>query len=144
VRRVSYPGSPEVGHSWAYLPDLAEAIARLVDREAELAQFEVFHFRGHWFERGIAIAEAIRRVAGNPAIPIGRFPWPAVYVASPFVTLFREMLEMRYLWRVPLELDNSKLVAFFGAEPHTPTDQAVRETLRGLGCLAEAPLRPAT
>ena len=32
------------------------------------------------------------------------------------VTTMREMLEMRYLWRKPLRLDNRKLVAFLGEE----------------------------
>jgi nucleoside-diphosphate-sugar epimerase len=54
---------------------------------------------------------------------------------APFVETFREMLEMRYLWREPLQLDSSKLVAFLGSEPHTPLDVALRETLSGLGCL---------
>ncbi len=42
---------------------------------------------------------------------------------------------MRYLWTTPLQLDNRKLVAFLGEEPHTPLDTALRDTLRGLGCL---------
>ncbi|HYM03034.1 MAG TPA: NAD(P)H-binding protein, partial [Stellaceae bacterium] len=29
LRAVTYPGAPEAGHAWAYLPDLAETIARL-------------------------------------------------------------------------------------------------------------------
>jgi nucleoside-diphosphate-sugar epimerase len=134
VRSVTYPGPRNIGHAWAYLPDLAETVARLVEREAELADFEVFHFRGHWLEPGVEIAEAIRRAAGNPRLPIRRFPWPVLTLAAPFVTLFREMLEMRYLWREPLRLDNAKLVAILGEEPHTPLDDAVRASLAGLGC----------
>jgi hypothetical protein len=45
------------------------------------------------------------------------------------------MLEMRYLWQAPLQLDNRKLVRFLGKELHTPVDTALRETLLGLGCL---------
>jgi hypothetical protein len=63
--------------------------------------------------------------------------------ASPFVPLFREMWEMRYLWRIPLRLDNAKLIRFLGEEPHTPLDQAVRESLIGLGCLAMRENAPA-
>jgi nucleoside-diphosphate-sugar epimerase len=37
LRSLSYPGDPEVGHAWAYLPDLAETIAELVERERELS-----------------------------------------------------------------------------------------------------------
>jgi len=141
VRSVTYPGPREIGHSWAHLPDLGETVARLVEREAELEPFDVFHFRGHWLECGVEIAEAIRRAAGNPRLPIRRFPWPVLILAAPFVTLFREMLEMRYLWREPLRLDNAKLVALLGEEPHTPLDDAVRASLAGLGCLGDIPLR---
>jgi hypothetical protein len=53
------------------------------------------------------------------------------------------MMEMRYLWKRPLRLDNSKLVKVLGSEPHTPLDQAVRESLEGLGCLPAAAAGPA-
>jgi nucleoside-diphosphate-sugar epimerase len=138
-RSITYPGRRDAGHAWAYLPDLAETIVRLVDRERDLAPFDVFHFGGHWFERGVEIAEAARRAAGRPKAPIRRFPWIAIWLAAPFVETFREMLEMRYLWKVPVRLDNCKLVAFLGAEPHTPTDAALRASLEGLGCLDEMP-----
>lgn len=134
LRWLLYPGKRDVGHAWAYLPDLAETIAQLVEREAELGLFEVFHFQGHWFERGVEIAERTRRVAGVPGAPIWSFPWFAVYLLAPFVETCREMTEMRYLWNVPLELDNAKLLAFLGREPHTPIDEALRNTLRELGC----------
>jgi nucleoside-diphosphate-sugar epimerase len=134
LRSIAYPGPRAVGHTWAYLPDVAETIAQLLERD--LAAFEVFHFEGHWFERGIQIAAVVRRVVGNPRLPIRSFPWWAVYAASPFVAMFREMIEMRYLWREPLRLDNAKLKVFLGSEPHTPIDQAIATTLRGLGCFA--------
>lgn len=136
VTAVSYPAAHDVGHAWAYLPDLAETMMRLAKRAESFAAFEAFHFRGHWLPRGVEIAEAIRRVVGNAALPIRSFPWAAVYLASPFVTTMREMLEMRYLWKVPVELDNTKLLATLGEEPRTALDVAVRNTLEGLGCLS--------
>jgi len=140
---VTYPGTPDVGHAWAYLPDLAETIARLADIEATLPAFERVHFAGQWLERGIEIAESIRRVSGNPALPIKRLPWAMFYLAAPFVTFMREALEMRYLWQRPLRLDNAKLVSLIGPEPHSPLDSAVRETLIALGCLPLTQSRPA-
>ena len=65
-----------------------------------------------------------------------RFPWAVLVALSPFVTLFREMREMRYLWREPIRLDNARLLRFLGEEPHTPLETAVRMTLEGLGCLS--------
>jgi nucleoside-diphosphate-sugar epimerase len=133
VRSVTYPGPHEHGHAFAYLPDLATTIVRLLDRSADLGTFEVFHFRGHSFERGVELAEATLRVAGGNG-RVRSFPWLFMYVLAPFVETFREMIEMRYLWSRTMLLDNRKLVAFLGSEPHTPTDEALRATLAGLGC----------
>ncbi len=135
LRKVTYPGRPDAGHAWAYLPDLAETFGRLIDRQDELGPFERFHFGGYWFARGIELAEITRRAAGDETLPIKRFPWLAVRLLSPVVETFREMLEMRYLWQRPLRLDNAKLVAFLGREPHTPPEAAIRDTLTAYGCL---------
>jgi nucleoside-diphosphate-sugar epimerase len=135
---VYRPGPAEVGHAFAYLPDLAETLARLVEAEDRLGGFEVFHFRGHWLERNDALGAAIRRVAGQPDLPIRAFPWPMVWALGPFVELFRELWEMRYLWRRPIGLSNDRLTAFLGAEPHTPLDAALAATLGDMGLLADA------
>jgi nucleoside-diphosphate-sugar epimerase len=138
VRSVTYPGRHGVGHAWAYLPDLAEAIVRLGEKDADLAAFETVNYGGYWLERGEEIAKSIGRVVGRPAIALRPFPWFLLRLASPVMGLAREMLEMRYLWQVPLRLDNAKLVGLIGVEPHRPLDTAVRETLLALGCLGEA------
>ena len=135
---VYQPGPGDNGHAYAYLPDLAETLARLVDNEDRLGRYEVFHFRGHYLERNAAFGEAIRRVTGNPRLPVRPFPWFVVWAASPFNETFRELLEMRYLWRRPIGLANDKLVRFLGEEPHTPLDQALAASLADMGCLPEA------
>jgi nucleoside-diphosphate-sugar epimerase len=140
VRSVMRPGPVEVGHAFAYMPDLAETVARLIDREDELADFEVFHFAGHWLARGDAIVQSIRRVSGNAKLPIRPFPYPLIWALAPFNETFRELLEMRYLWRKPIGLDNSKLVRFLGEEPHTPLDAAMTATLADMDCLGEQAL----
>jgi nucleoside-diphosphate-sugar epimerase len=137
LRSVYAAGPGEVGHAWAYLPDLAETTARLLDREAELADFDVFHFGGQWLERSDELATSIRRVTGEAKLPIKPFPYWMVMALSPVVETFRELLEMRYLQRKPIGLDNGKLVAFLGAEPHTALDAAIRATLDDMGCLSE-------
>ena len=129
VRSVYSPGAPEVGHSWAYLPDLAETMARLVETEHSMSAYEVFHFRGHWFERGAEMAEGVCGVLGMSNQRIKPFPWWVVKLASPLVNAFHEMLEMRYLWQVPMQLDNTKLRALIGSEPHTPIGVALAATL---------------
>ena len=140
ARSVYMPGPKDVGHCWAYLPDMAETMARLLDREDQLAAFDVFHFKGHWLGRGDEMGASIRRVTHKPRLPIRRFPYLLVYALAPFNETMREMIEMRYLWDRPIGLDNSKLVRFLGEEPHTPLDQAIRAALADMGCLAEIEL----
>jgi nucleoside-diphosphate-sugar epimerase len=133
VTHVTYPGPPAVGHAWAYLPDVAETMVRVIERGDKLAPFDTFHMEGHWFEPGSDIVAAVRRVLDRD-VPLRRLPWWAIRLAAPVVPLFREMAEMRYLWKIPIRLDNAKLHGFIGPEPHTPVDEAIRATLAGLRC----------
>jgi nucleoside-diphosphate-sugar epimerase len=135
LRAVTYPGRREVGHGFAYLPDLAETVARLVEIDDRLGAFETVHFGGHWFARGEDFIAAIRAASGRPDLPARRFPWWAIWLARPVWGLARGVWEMRYLWREPLRLDNKKLVSFIGPEPHTPIDRALRDTLAEMACM---------
>jgi nucleoside-diphosphate-sugar epimerase len=143
VSAISNPSSTGVGHQWAYLPDVARTMVALLARRDTLPAFASLHMAGHWDADGRQMAEAIQRVVarhtGN-APRIARFPWWLLTLASPFVATFREMREMRYLWRQPVRLDNTRLLAALGHEPHTPLDEAVEAALRGLGSLPQAPI----
>jgi nucleoside-diphosphate-sugar epimerase len=143
VRSVTYPGRRNLPHAWAYLPDVGETVARLLERESDLAVFERFHFAGHWVD-GNTMTDAIRHAVGDPQLSVRSFPWWLVTLASPFVKLFRELREMHYLWQQPLQLDNRKLVNLLGSEPRTSLDQATRETLLGLRCLDNVTSNPDT
>ena len=143
VRCVLSPGPVGVGHAFAYLPDMAETMARLLDREADLADFDSFHFAGHWLARGDDMVGAIRRASGGARIPLLPFPYPVVVALSPFNETMRELLEMRYLWTRPIGLSDAKLRAFLGDVPHTPLDAAIRATLEDMGCMREAVVLPA-
>ncbi|MGR3908422.1 sugar nucleotide-binding protein [Burkholderia sp. SR8] len=137
VAAISVPNRPGIGHQWAYLPDVARTMVELVERRATLEPFACFHLAGHWDADGMQMAQAVRRVAQRHGLQpeVRRFPWWLVWAAAPFVTTMREMLEMRYLWREPLRMDNARLTAVLGREPLTPLDTAVERTLAGLGCL---------
>jgi nucleoside-diphosphate-sugar epimerase len=136
VTAITCPARRGTGHQWAYLPDVAETMVRLLEKPEALEPFAVFHMDGHWDADGTQMIAAIRKALGDPDIKVRKMPWWLVRLASPVVPLFRELLEMRYLWKEPLRMDNTKLTAALGAEPHTPLDEAVRETLIGLGCLS--------
>ena len=138
VHAVSYPGAPGMAHQWAYLPDVARTMLELIERRASLDAFARFHMAGHVDTDGTQMTQAIQRVVlrrtGHQP-RVGRFPWWLMKLIAPFVVTVREMLEMRYLWQTPLLLDNRRLVAALGQEPHTPLEQAVEATLAELGCL---------
>jgi nucleoside-diphosphate-sugar epimerase len=134
VSTITYPGRAGIGHQWAYLPDVAETIVRLVERSASLESFAVFHMEGHWDADGTQVIDAIRRTAGNPGIKVTALPWRLMRLMSPLVPMFRELAEMRYLWNTPVRMGNQRLMAVLGAEPHTPLDTAIRTTLLGIGC----------
>jgi nucleoside-diphosphate-sugar epimerase len=137
VRVVRVPASPGAGHAWSYVPDVARTMVELITRRDTLPPFATFHMAGHWDADGTQLVESIRRVVRRyGAQPqVKPFPWAIVRAVSPFVTTLRELMEMRYLWRESLALDNARLVAELGREPHTPLDEAVEATLMGLGCI---------
>ena len=138
VKAVSYPGERGIGHQWSYLPNVARTMVELLARRDELEAFASFHMAGHWDANGTQMSEAIQRVVlrrTGTEPRITAFPWWLLTLASPFVTTFREMREMRYLWRTPVRMDNARLIAALGYEPHTPLDQAVEATLVGMGSI---------
>lgn len=143
VTAITAPGQRGIGHQWAYLPDVAETMVQLVEREEALEAFSTFHMNGHWDDDGTRMIAAIRRAVGPPDLKVRAFPWGLLGLASPFVPLFRELKEMRYLWETPVRMNNARLLAVLGTEPHTPLDEAVRTTLVGLGCLADRASSPA-
>ena len=145
VGSITQPGRAGVGHQWAYLPDVARTMVLLLQREEQLRAFEIVHTAGHWDADGSQMIESVRRVVtadGGKTPTVSRFPWWLLTLASPFVTVFREMNEMRYLWQQPVQMRNARLLELLGDEPHTPLDEAVRTTLVGLGCLPDASAAP--
>ncbi|MCA8033314.1 NAD-dependent epimerase/dehydratase family protein [Burkholderia arboris] len=136
VAAISVP-SRGVGHQWAYVPDVARTMVELIERRETLEPFARFHLGGHWDEDGMQMARAVQRVAQRHGMrpALRDFPWWLVWVAAPFVTTLRELLEMRYLWHEPIRMDNARVTAVLGREPVTPLDTAVEATLAGLGCL---------
>jgi nucleoside-diphosphate-sugar epimerase len=114
-------------------------MVELLQKSETLDPFAVFHMEGHWDADGTEMINAIRRAAGNSNIRVRRLPWPLILLLSPMVPLFHELAEMRYLWNLPVRMDNERLKQFLGAEPHTPLDTTVRDTLIGFDCLKPDP-----
>ena len=140
VKSVAVPTEKFVGHTWAYLPDVARTMVLLAQKQNELDNYADFHMKGHWDATGRELAESIQRVVEQDTgrvVRIKSFPWLLLVLLRAFVPIFRELLEMRVFWQHPLQLDNSKLLAVLGQEPHTPLQQAVRTSLQGIACLPQ-------
>jgi nucleoside-diphosphate-sugar epimerase len=132
LRAITYPGEVRVGHSWAYLPDAGETFALLLDRANRLEPFARFHFGGLFDPNGTWMIRAIAEMLGRPEMRVNALPWGRLGVLGLFQQTPREIFRLRYLWRIPIRLDNSRLVAFLGREPQTSFSQAVGETLKAL------------
>ena len=88
--RLTYPGPLNVVHAWAYLPDLAATLVRLVEARAQFGEFETFGFPGHAVtgaEMTRAIEQALHR-GSRLAACHGRFCacwawWSRPFASSP-------------------------------------------------------------
>lgn len=130
VRRILDPAAGP-GHSWAYLPDLAEAFARLMDAGERLAPFERLQFEGLHDGTGSVMTDAVRRALGRE-VPVRAFPWWLMRALAPFGGFPREAADIAAYWRWPARFDNRRLVELLGEEPRTPLDAAVRASLADL------------
>ena len=138
VRAITYPGKQGIGHQWSYLPDVARTMVALLAMRDSLPPFARFHLAGHWDQDGRQMTDAITRVVSQStgrAPRVTAFPWWLMALAAPFVATLRELREMRYLWQTPVRMDNARLLAVLGHEPHTPLEVAIKATLKGMGNL---------
>ena len=133
VKRIVNPARGG-GHSWAYLPDLADACARLLDAPDQLMPFERLQFEGLFDESGTALTEALSHVVGRD-LPVRAFPWWLIRALAPFWGFAREAVEIAPYWRHPVRLDNARLSQLLGEEPRTDLGLTLRETLISLKCL---------
>lgn len=134
-----YPGTRNVAHAWAYLPDMARAMVGLCELD-DLPDFVDIPFEGSTLtgEQLMDALEDVARGAGLGGIkPFKRSgaPWPLFRVMAWVLPLWREILEMRYLWETPHGLDGRALARWLPAFRATPLPVALRGTLAELGAL---------
>jgi nucleoside-diphosphate-sugar epimerase len=126
--KVALMGTPGIGHSWAYLPDLGAAFEKLAWHRKELAPFENFHFAGNYVmpeQMGAAI------VAAAPVpLKIGYFPRILFTLLGITDPILRDIAKMGYLWSNPMELKDERLDALLGPDFGTPFEVAIATTIR--------------
>jgi nucleoside-diphosphate-sugar epimerase len=145
-----YPGPLDVATPWAYLPDLAQAFVQVAERHQSLAAFESLHFAGHrltghdWLKLLQPVAQTQGWIKPGQALKTTGLPWPLIRAGSLFKPEWASLLEMRYLYRTPHALENSRLATLIGAQPSTSIDQAIGRALADLGLLPQPNLKVAT
>lgn len=135
---LRYPGPGGIATAWAYLPDLAQALVKVAQYRAQLPQHARLHFAGHrmtlgdW--QGVLTPLACERgwIAPGAALKLRTLPWALMRVLGWFQPVMASLVEMRYLWQRPVALDNTRLQALIGPEPHTPLPEAARAALNAL------------
>ncbi|HEX4298002.1 MAG TPA: NAD-dependent epimerase/dehydratase family protein [Devosia sp.] len=124
--KASVIGTPGVGHSWAYLPDLGRGFEALASLRSSLGPFETFHFAGSHVtpeEMGAAIGKA------SPGLKISVFPFWMLRLFGMVDPVVREVARMRYIWQHPLQLTDARLDELLGPDFGTPFDEAVAATV---------------
>lgn len=120
--------NPELGHAWAYLPDLGRAFALVAEKRGEMGAFETFHFAGHYVTHG-ALMAAIQQASPTP-LKVVPLPWILLQAMGLANGVMREVVKMRYLWTNAMELVDPRMDALLGDDFGTPFEVAVAETVK--------------
>lgn len=104
--RFVYPGTPDIVHAWAWLPDLTRAAAELAEMRDQLPEFCDVPFEG-FTVTGNELSQAIAACLGK-LITLKKMSWLPIQIACPFWPLARHLLEMRYQWNKPHQIDGTK------------------------------------
>lgn len=142
---VTYPGALDVPTAWAYLPDMARAFVAVAQHGARLPAFETLHFAGHtltgadWVQALQGIAREQGWITPDARLKVRHVPWPLLRAAGVFAPTLRALCEMRYLWRTPHALVDTRMAALAGPLQRTPLGQALRQSLRELGLIQDKP-----
>ncbi|CUH79813.1 hypothetical protein [Tropicibacter naphthalenivorans] len=135
---LTYPGDPDVPHAWAFLPDMARAAVKLVERRDSLPTFADIAFPGYTLT-GRALAELCAQAIQKP-VQVKRMSWLPLQVLRPFWGMARRLLEMRYLWDKPHFLTEDSLAE--ALPDFTATDPAEAVAAAVAPVLGQGPDQP--
>jgi nucleoside-diphosphate-sugar epimerase len=117
-------GDPDAPHAFSYVGDVAEGLAALGEADPDV-EGVIFHLPVHEVAPR-ALFQSLGRVMGVSIAP-RRIPRFVLFILSPFVGLFRELLETLYQWDRPFLVDDARFRARF-SEVGVSLEEAVRRT----------------
>jgi nucleoside-diphosphate-sugar epimerase len=120
-------GDPELPHSYAYGPDVAEGLARLGCASDDVWG-QVWHLP---HAPAVSTREIMALVAGAMGyeLRVQRVPRVVLRTIGLFDSMLREVAEMTYQWAVPFVVDDAKWRGRFGGEV-TPLAEGAQEMAR--------------
>ena len=124
---LTYPGSLDVVHTWAYLPDLARAFVVLAGQHEKLGRFENILFPGHALT-GTEWRGLLETALDKPLKTTG-MPWWLIKTGGLVVPMWRELTEMAYLWFRPHRLEDVHRREIWGDTRFTPAAVAIGKAL---------------
>jgi len=130
---LAAPGTIDLPHCWAYLPDAARATEKVATKRlmaTELPNLMVMPFRGHVFSFA-ELKQEIDSLTGK-SVTLSGTPWRLFKVLGVVSPLMRDLVSMRYLWQHDIQLDGSALAELIGEPEHTSLSEAVQQTIPGL------------
>ncbi len=122
--KLTYPGAIDAPHAWAYLPDVARAAVSLAECRHELQRFEDVPYAGFTLT-GNELAHVLAQVLGRDVVA-QRMNWLPLQLLTPFWDMARCLVEMRYLWTMPHQLDGSKFAQLVPDFKSTPVATALQ------------------
>ncbi len=144
--KLVFPGAMDVATPWAYLPDLARTFVAVARVRHAMPTFEQLHFSGHtltghdWVDALQPLARQQGWLREGDALRVAGLPWLPIRALGTVMPTLGALAALRYLWNQPHRLDNRRLRALIGDEPHTPWPLALQCTLQGLDLLPAATL----
>ncbi|MEO8390990.1 MAG: NAD-dependent epimerase/dehydratase family protein [Polaromonas sp.] len=137
--KLTYPGPMDVPTAWAYLPDMARSFVKVAEHRHALPAFETLHFAGYrltgqkWADAMAGVAWERGWLPAKGRLQVSSVSWLFMRAVGLFVPTVAALCEMRYLWRTPHALVNTRMATLIGEEPHTPFAEALRTSLDELG-----------
>lgn len=120
-------GDLDAAHAWAYLPDMARAAVEVSQRRHRFPRFVDIPFPGYTLTAR-QMQSCIEEILGN-SLETSHMSWLPFKLVRPFWPLAKHLLEMRYLWSMPHELE---AVTFMRALPDfelTPVEVALTHAI---------------
>lgn len=119
-------GNMRVPREYVYLPDAANMIVNIAERDASYGQN--WHIPGPGLLSGHELVRYAQNASGRkkPVVPMGRI---SLTLAGWFNPVMKEVVEMLYLTEEPFVLSGEKYEKHIGPLVWTPHEKAIRDTI---------------